>query len=143
MDDVFSIVKRMKAKALLMYLNGMDNQIEFTLETEQGGLLPFLDVAVRRGDTGLLRTGVYRKPTHTDRVLNFHSHHSRSARAAVVHALLNRLDTHFAEGDTERKSLERQHVFETLVANDYPLRFIEHIASRRGRRLRNVSLRLG
>ena len=108
MDDVFSIVKRMKAKALLTHLNGMDDQIEFTLETEQGGLLPFLDVAVRRGDTGLLRTGVYRKPTHTDRVLNFHSHHSRSARAAVVHALLNRLDTHFAEGDTEGKSLERQ-----------------------------------
>ena len=61
-DDVFSIVKRMKAKALLTHLNGMDDQIEFTLETEQGGLLSFLDVAVRRCDTGLLRTGCIASP---------------------------------------------------------------------------------
>ena len=136
MDDVFSIVKRKSAKALLDHINELDAQIEFTMEREQEGILPFLNVAVRRSDTGILRTAVYREPTHTGRMLNFFSHHSRSARAAVVHALLGRIDSHFAEEDQEGKRLQKQQVFETLLANDCPRRFIEHIADRRNRRSR-------
>ena len=57
-DNVFSIVKRKSAKALLDHINELDAQIEFTMEREQEGMLPFLDVAVRRSDTGILRTAV-------------------------------------------------------------------------------------
>ena len=108
----------------------MDEQIEFTMEREQEESLPFPDVAVRRRSPGVLQTAVYRKATHTDRVLNFHSHHSRNARAAVVHTLLNRFETHFSEDDMEGKNLERQHVFDTLIANDYPRLFVERIANK-------------
>ena len=138
--DVFSVVKRESIQTLLDHINELDEQIEFTIQREEGGLLPFMDAAVRRADTGLLQTAVYRKPTHTDRVLNFFSHHSRSARAAVVHALLDRIKTHFAdaEQDYEGRSLEKQRVFKTLLADDYPGRFIEHITSKRSRRLRRA-----
>ena len=58
-DDVFSIVKRRNVNALLAHVNGMDEQIEFTMGREKEGLLPLLDVAVRRRSTGVLQTAVY------------------------------------------------------------------------------------
>lgn len=132
-DDVFSIVLSRNIEVLLAHVNSMDEQIEFTLEREHERSLPFLDVAVRH-NSGRLQTSVYRKDTHTDRVLNFQSHHARNAKAAVVHALLNRLDTHFAKDDSEGQDLERQRVFQTLRANGYPDRFVGRIVNQRSQR---------
>ena len=41
--------------------------IQFTREVEEDGKLPFLDCLVSR-DENTLRTAIYRKPTHTDRM---------------------------------------------------------------------------
>ena len=65
-DDVFSIVLRSMVSKLLLHLNGMDENIRFTTEQEKDRCLPFLDVSVRRRDEGSLRTGIFRKETHTD-----------------------------------------------------------------------------
>ena len=43
--------------------------IQFTREVEENGKLPFLDCLVSRDDNSL-RTTVYRKPTHIDRLLD-------------------------------------------------------------------------
>ena len=86
---------------LLVHLNGVDENIRFTMEQEEDRCLPFLDVSVRREDEGSLRKGVFREKTHTDRTLAFSSHHAQSAERAVVRALLDRVDTHFSEHDTE------------------------------------------
>ena len=96
----FSILKRSSVQLFLAHINGVDDQICFTPETEGEGCLPFLNVAVQR-EAGRLRTSLYRKPTNTDRVLSFNSHHAWNAKAAVVHALMNRLETHFAPDDEE------------------------------------------
>ena len=58
----------------LSFLNGRHRNIEFTMEKETNGSLPFLDVQVKKC-MGSLDTFVYRKPTHTDRYLPFTSHH--------------------------------------------------------------------
>ena len=52
-------------------------------------------------ESEMLRTSVYRKETSTDRVLNFDSHHAWNAKAAVVHSLMNRLETHFAPDEIQ------------------------------------------
>ena len=124
---MFSIVKRSSVSDLLRHINRCDPQIVFTLEREDNGCLPFLDVAVRRGEGRRLRTSVFRKETHTDHVLNFNSHHSRNAKLAVVRSLMNRLDSHFAPDDMEGKQLEYEHIVEVLRANDYPERFIHQV----------------
>ena len=57
-------------------LNKIDQHITFTIEHEQDGQIPFLDTLVSRND-GTVTTKVYRKPSHTDRYLDFRSHHDK------------------------------------------------------------------
>ncbi|XP_076032982.1 uncharacterized protein LOC143020445 [Oratosquilla oratoria] len=64
-DDVFAILKARDADGFLEHLNGKHEAIQFEMEKEAEGELPFLDVLVKRaGD--ILVTSVYRKATHTD-----------------------------------------------------------------------------
>ena len=129
-DDVFSILRRANVKDFLKYLNSIDDNIEFTVEEESNCRLPFLDASVTRMETGSLQTSVFRKETHTDRVLNFNSSHSSNAKSAVVRALIGRIETHFADGDVNGRDLETAHVQEVLTANDYPERFVERVVRR-------------
>ena len=46
-----------------------ENKIQFTKEIEEKGKIPFLDCLVTR-ENNTLRTTAYRKPTHTDRLLD-------------------------------------------------------------------------
>ena len=72
----------------------MEPSIKFTVETEAGGQIPFLDVLVIRNDDGSIDTTVYRKSIHTGRYLNFHSDSPRTHLEAVVRSLFQRADTH-------------------------------------------------
>ena len=47
----------------------------FTMEKEEDGHLPFLDINIYRKPDGSLGHKVYRKPTHTNLYLNQNSHH--------------------------------------------------------------------
>ena len=64
-DDVFSIYKKDYVEVFLHYLNGRDPNIQFTMEMERDGMLPFLDIQAQRTTEGLVQTSVYRKPTHS------------------------------------------------------------------------------
>jgi len=57
--------------------------IQFTKEIEENGKLPFLDCVVRC-DKNELRTTVYRKPTHTDRLLDESSYNPTSHKATTI-----------------------------------------------------------
>ena len=60
-DDVFSIVKRIQIEELLSHLNKQHERIKFTVEIEQNGRLPFMDLLLQRRDDGSLGTNVYKK----------------------------------------------------------------------------------
>ena len=64
---------------------------------------------------GSLSTKVYRKPTHTDKYLDFQSHHPLAHKVSVVHLRAKCLCT-FVNDRTE----EELHVREALVNNGYP-----------------------
>jgi len=84
--------------------------------------MPFLDVTVCRQDNGHLSTKVYRKPTHTERYLSFHSHHPIAHKRAVAKSLTDRAKT--IPPSSDQRSKEMKHVTTTLVANGYPKRFV-------------------
>ena len=85
-DDVFSIIPNGKWNTMLNYLNSIDPHIKFILEQpNMEGAIPFLDTPPQpRGEE--ISISVYRKPTHTDRYLDFNSSHPILAKRAVVRA---------------------------------------------------------
>ena len=69
-DDVFSIIKRRTLTSFYNLLNSIDLHIKSTMEQELEGKLSFLDTLITR-NYGSLLFNVYRKPTHTDRHLDY------------------------------------------------------------------------
>ena len=62
----------------------MSPNVKFTLELEDNNLLAFLDVYVKRTVNSKLWTTIYQKPIHTDRYLQFDSHHPLHHKLAVA-----------------------------------------------------------
>ena len=89
-DDILAIVKKSSASELLTYLNKPLVRIQFTMEEEQQGSLPFMDVRFIRELHGGLQTEVYQKPTHTNRYIQFDSHQHTQVKSSVVQCLTNR-----------------------------------------------------
>lgn len=57
------------------------------MEVERDGSLPFLDTLLWRKVDGSLDVTVYRKPTHTDRYLDFQSHHPPHVKRGLARYL--------------------------------------------------------
>ena len=127
MDDVFSICKRDRLSELLEFLNRQDSNIQFTVQTETNGALPFLDTNAQRTDDEKIRTSVYRKSTHSGRVLLFQSRHPISAKKATAKALFDRVYTHYKEDDVEGQREETRTVLAELHNNGYSKRFVRVI----------------
>jgi hypothetical protein len=91
-DDTFAIWPhgKEKLKDFLNHLNGFNNNIQFTMEVEEDGHLPFLDIDVYRKRDGSLRHKVYRKHTHTILYLHQTSHHHPANKHSVLSSLVHR-----------------------------------------------------
>ena len=114
-DDTFVIWKHGREK-FLSHLNSYNDYIKFTMEIEDGGSLPFLDVRVIRKGQHLV-TSVYRKATHTDRYLNYNSNHHPSIKTGIVKCLAHRARSVCSEENIDKEMHHLQSVFEK---NDYP-----------------------
>ena len=90
MDDTFCFLSNSSVEEVEKHLNSVSPAIQFTVEQETDNQLPFLDVIVMRDEDETLKTTVYRKKTHTDRYLPFHSYHGMQAKANSVRTLMKR-----------------------------------------------------
>ena len=72
MWDVICIVKEDQVDILFKHINQMDAQIKFRMESpDSEGSIPFLDAKCSPNNT--IYPTVYRKPTHTERYLDWNS----------------------------------------------------------------------
>ena len=101
----------------LSFLNGRHGNIQFTMEEETDGSIPFLDVLVK--NEGSLSTSVYRKPTHTERYLHFSSHHHPRVKAGITLCLRDRAEKICGAGSSVLQ-VEKEHLKGVLQANGYP-----------------------
>ena len=104
------------------HLNSIDPCIQFTIERESDGQLPFLDILLNREEDGSISTSVYRKATHTDQYLCFHSHHPAAHKRAVVRTLMCRAEALSSSGVSH--AYEEKLVSQALQRNGYPKGFI-------------------
>ena len=99
-----------------------NSDIQFTRELEDNGKIAFLDCLVSRDDTRL-RTTVYRKPTHTNRLLDQSSYNPTSHRATTVRTLTRRAKIICDSADSLRDANE--HLRQIFHKNDYSDEFID------------------
>ncbi|MCP3686495.1 MAG: hypothetical protein GY861_27980, partial [bacterium] len=114
---------------LLDIMNDQNQNIRLTVEEENNGVLPFLDLNIMRPDTSKGRSyslGIYCKDTHSDSYIHYRSSHPYSLKKNVLRGLLLRanrlLRNHLAKLESEFKHLLR--VF-TLERNGYPRTLVQ------------------
>ena len=117
-DDTFVIIHKNSVKNFLDHLNTIENSIKFTMEKEADHTLPFLDTSVRRNKHGDFSTSVYRKPTNSNRYLNFRFDHPLEHKQSVVRSLIDRANA--LRSTTKHPQDEIKHVKDTLKLNSYP-----------------------
>ena len=88
-DDIYSATRKDQVNQLQEHLNSIDPHIKFTIELPGTDGLPFLDTLTKPTPNSIQYT-VYRKPTHTDRYLDYNSNHPISTKLSVVHTLIHR-----------------------------------------------------
>lgn len=122
-DDTFVVWRHGRDELVnfLHHLNSQHESIQFTMEIEEAGCIPFLDVKVQRSDASL-SFSIYRKPTHTDQYLHFTSSHHMSAKNSVVNTLVYRALTLC---DEEYRQDELKHIEKALNNNGYPSNLVQ------------------
>jgi len=90
--------------------------------------MAFLDTLVTRKDNAII-TDVYRKPTHTNRHLDFFSHHDKQHKISTAETLLHHATK--LPRTKQGKEAELNHVTDALHSNNYPQNVISNILKRK------------
>ena len=88
-DYVLLVPRRMNLQVMLVKLNAVDPAIQLTLEEEENGRLPVLDILFIRENNTLLHT-VYRKPTNKNDFIHYYSGHAEEVKAKAAKGFYRR-----------------------------------------------------
>ncbi|XP_066927934.1 uncharacterized protein [Clytia hemisphaerica] len=129
MDDILRSIKRQHIDQKLIDVNDdekIHKNLKFTLEIEEDGKLPFLNVCIIHKGNSLESTW-YCKPTDTGLMMNFHALSPKRYKRNVVSGIVHRIYRvcshwrHFHESLQRAKSM--------LEKNQYPPEFYDPIIS--------------
>lgn len=131
-DDIFAVIKERYLQQTLELLNSRHATIQFTVEKENDGQLPFLDLLVSRTADNKLKFGIYRKPTSTDRYITSDSNHYGAQKQAAFHSMVHRLFSIPMEKDDF--VAERDKIHNAAVVNGYGKEFVDKILRKHQRK---------
>lgn len=116
-DDVLVVVPQdMDLGEKLREINGVDPHIQFTLEQEKQGSIPFLDTRIERAGREV-KFRVYRKPTHREDYVHFYSGHTDKVKRGIVLGFFLRA---FRICSTEYLEEEIKHIMSSFARLKYP-----------------------
>ena len=104
-DDIIAYIPETKVDVTLNILNAFNRSIQFTVEREKDGFVPFLDMKVIRRKNGKIVTDWYQKPTASGRYIHAHSDHPFQYKVNVIKGLKNRVLT-LSDSSFHRQNLE-------------------------------------
>ena len=124
-DDTFSLFcnGREDGQSFLTLLNGLHPALQFTMEMENNGKLPFMDVKVFRG-TQRFTTTVYRKPTFTGVYTRWDSFSPTDQKIALIRSLTLRAKRICSAEHLDDEILVLQSIF---AKNGYPAPIVERV----------------
>ena len=124
MDDILKTIKAEMIETKLHAINGLHPNLKFTIEVEQEGRLPFLDICILHVDSHLHSTW-YTKPTDTGLVMNFHALAPKHYKRSVVESLVYRVYRACSHWKYFDASLGKAK--DMLERNQYPPQFYDPI----------------
>ena len=124
MDDILRTIKVDKIDSKLAFINELHPNLKFTIEVEQEGRLPFLDMCILHVDN-LLHSTWFTKPTDTGLVMNFHALAPKSYKRSVVEGLIHRIYRACSHWKYFDESLRKAK--NVLERNQYPPQFYDPI----------------
>ena len=103
------------------HLNRQNLHIQITKEIVENGKIPFLDGVVSC-DENKVRTTIYRKPTHIDRLLDQSSYNPTSHKATIIQTLTRRAQ--LVCDSTDSLTDETNYLNNVFSKNNYNADFI-------------------
>lgn len=126
-DDLLLIVPRDKINIVQDRLNEIHRKIQFTVESEENGKLPYLDLLLIRNSDGSLSHDWYRKETAAGRILNYNSHHPKHQRINTALGLLKRVRLLCSPELVENSIEDAKRI---LLDNGYPYKTVKQLIMR-------------
>lgn len=125
-DDLFAIVRKDTIESVMTTLNAFHKNIQFTMEEEINGKLPYLDaVVIRQGNR--LNFNWYQKPTASGRLINFNSKHPRRT---IVNTATNFIRRVLHISDVMFHEENKKKIRTILTMNDFPKSTIHNLIER-------------
>ena len=90
MDNILRTIKESLIDSKLYEINLLQSKLKFTLEVEQNGNLPFLDICIEHHE-GTLCSTRFCKPTDTGLILNFHAMAPKRYKHSVIQGFVYRI----------------------------------------------------
>ena len=124
MDDILRSIKESLVEAKLREINALHPNLKFTLEVEQDGKLPFLDMYIIHTNNEL-HSKWYQQPSDTGLVMNFHALAPKKYKRSVIQGLVYRIYRASSHWCYVHESLTKAK--EILERNQYPPQFYDSI----------------
>ena len=126
-DSIASQRNNASAEAFLSTLNSLHRSLQFTMELETSGVIPFLGTMLINKN-GRLETKVYIKPTNTGLMLHYDSHVDVKYKKSLVLTMLNRA---FRLSSSQKFFTEEcERIKKTFVRLRYPVTLLDNIITR-------------
>lgn len=136
-DDIFAIVDKEELENLNNCINKIHKNIEFTVEIEEDGKLPFLDILVTRR-SGKIGFNIYRKTTSTQRFIPANSNHSLKHKMAAFNTMIHRMLT--TPMKKEDLKIEESLIIDTATKNGYSADQIKRLIKRKKLKLKQEEM---
>lgn len=125
-DDLFAIIKKSDEKIILETFNKYHNKLKFTIEKEQNGSIPYLDMRIYREHNGII-TDWYTKNIASGRLINYHSTQPMGQKTNTAINLIKKV-VKISDNKFLQKNITK--IKDILLNNNYPQKIITNLIKR-------------